>query len=262
MKTIVRVLSCFILLEASGLISNPSFGQVQWGGGSHTIASDPATRFYDNAIEEYMNGRWSALETRLKDQAQIDTLTKEQRDDILYMRKAIAECRPDWWNKAKAAAPTHFQATLWNQKVDVNFKNSDSPSINYRNGDRGLLVDIAWPSAEMDSMAPIATETGPSPDFLDDDLANEVAWFGLEFARLKVIAAQQKLPPVPAAKAKFYTLYSNFRGALAAAYYGKPQQPGFLHFFRRLLALKNALPVTRGFVRARRSLAVASCNLT
>ena len=165
----------------------------------------------------YMDGNWEELDKALSARpAEMARLTRTQRADVDYVRQALAECRPPWWNTLKADKKASFQPVIWGRTLSVTCDPDAKGETNFKAGDPKVAVILGPESAAVDS--PDAGEYG----FLKGDLAGLGIWNTLGGAAgLSGLTPKQTVIIGDKDKLRF-SLYVGFRGSLTALYYGTP----------------------------------------
>lgn len=171
----------------------------------------------DNLVGLYMAGNWDELAKELSaNAAQLKHLTGQQQIDAAYLKQALIDGRPQWWNACKAEKQTPIRASIFGQMVSASFVLNQKVNLNMKfSGVREMTV--SWPSAEMDSAA--NAEHG----FTKGELNGMVVWGTLSNA-----AVYSKMPMTALAnlsendKARLIETL-DFRSMLAGVYYGNPR---------------------------------------
>ena len=165
----------------------------------------------------YMDGNWEELDKALAARpAEMARLTRTQRADVDYVRQALAECRPPWWNTLKADKKASFQVQTWGRPLSVTCDPDVKGETQLKGGEARATVTLGPESAAVDS--PDAGEYG----FLKGDLAGLGIWqtlgsadgmSGLTPKNRVIIGEKDRLR---------LGVYLDFRGNLTAMYYGTP----------------------------------------
>jgi len=183
------------------------------------VAAPDAGDLYARIAEAYMKGNWDELDAALRaPPRELSRLTPAQRADITYVRQAMAECRPAWWQPCKAGRAGPLQPLVWGRALNVAYDPAGKGGMQIKNTPRGPDMTISWPAAEMDS--PTHAEHG----FSKGDLLGVGIWFNLGTG-----AAWAAIPPQTMAglsgseKDKLrLNLYFDFRADVTALYYTTP----------------------------------------
>src|SRR5579862_3131392 len=75
-------------------------------------ASAPSP-LYQQLLHEYLTADWDTLAADLtKNTRDIAAFPKDQQADIAYIRQALADGRPAWWNTVKQGKKTQLTSKL------------------------------------------------------------------------------------------------------------------------------------------------------
>ena len=76
---------------------------------------------HDSLVVAYLDANWDEAEQLLTSKSkEFAALTDPtQKADVVYVRQAIAECRPAWWKSCKAGKHAAFKALVWGRTLDV-----------------------------------------------------------------------------------------------------------------------------------------------
>ena len=182
-------------------------------------ASQPAvgSQLYADIVQKYLATDWEPLIADFpKRTRDIAAMTKDQQADITYIRQAIAEGRPSWWNTVKQNKKTQITTRLWQRSFTATWDPAlKGVQLTSTNGQ--ITMAVNWPAADMDSPAP--AEHG----FTKGDLTCAEIWYTLEtaqnFPAMSPLMTGQRTPEQKTRLDR----YMAFRGTLAAAYYGTPR---------------------------------------
>ncbi|MBM4018388.1 MAG: hypothetical protein FJ288_08705 [Planctomycetes bacterium] len=182
-------------------------------GGAAAASGDLA----DRIVAAYMDGQWSDLEQALAlPPSALTGLAPARQADVAYVRQAWAECRPPWWKLCKAGRKTPFQPAVWGRTLSAVYDPAAKSSVELKGGDPKPTLVFAWPAADMESAEP--AEYG----FLKGDLAGLGLWYNLGTGAAWAAMPAQSLLGLDEKGRLRLSLYSDFRGNLAALYYGDP----------------------------------------
>jgi hypothetical protein len=198
------------------------------------LAADPATQSssYESLVSQYMDGKWADLENDLKASArQTVALTPSQRADVEYIRQTLSECRPPWWMRCKAGKRTQIRQTIFNVPVVALYDPLQKGSMNVRFSENTRDFTLGWASADMDSPAP--AEHG----FTRGELNGASIWSTLGMSGAYAQVPFSGLMNLSMADKIKLTRDLDFRGSVAAAYYGNPRTRRWwfflaLHYYR------------------------------
>lgn len=139
---------------------------------------------YKQAVDAYMSGKWNALETFLKDSKkyQINSyMTRRQRADLMYVRKAAKEHRPKWWKKCRSSSNTSFPARIWNKKFIANYMPTESigfaAPIDIHKG--RIRVIVSWQPNLVDNPKPAKGFLAKRYGIKKGDIGEVVVWHEL-----------------------------------------------------------------------------------
>ena len=181
-------------------------------------ATAPAGSSHDLVVSEYLDGKWEKLEADLPAAKDTAALSAPERADVEAIRKAMGECRPDWWKLVKAGKKVNFRPTLWGHgfaaTYDPQGKNG-GVQINYVGSE--AHVTVSWDAAEMDN--PANAEHGFSKGELNDlavwlNLGMAQSWLDIPIGAQANLNADAKL---------LFSRYLQFRSNVAGACYGNPR---------------------------------------
>ena len=177
---------------------------------------DPAD-LYAQIADAYMKGDFGELEKALQAPPRIlAKLSRARQADVTYVRQALAECRPPWWQGCKAGQKTPIQQVVWGRPLNATYDPAGKNSMQLRWAGREPVLTVAWASADMDSTAP--AEYG----FLKGDLANLGAWYNLGQCAASVAMPTQSMPDLSESTQLRLNLYLDFRGNVTGLYYASP----------------------------------------
>ena len=137
---------------------------------------------YNKIAECYLNGRWQELAEALKQASGSSYgMTSKQRQDIAYVRKAAAGCRPGWWKHCKATSNTSFKATIWNRTFTANYIPLEfvglQTTIMMRRGK--LVVVVSWQPTMVDNPKPADGALAKRHGITKGDLGEVIVWHEL-----------------------------------------------------------------------------------
>jgi hypothetical protein len=172
---------------------------------------------YSRIVASYMDGKWDDLVKDLAARpAEMAVLTKVQRADVDYVRQAMAECRPAWWNTLKAAKKASFQAGVWGRTVDVACDPGGKGGMQFSRGDPKPKLTFGADVAAMD--APEHAEHSYSKG----DLAGVGIWHSLGTAAAWTTLSPKSTVIIGERDNLRLGLYFDFRGNVTVLYYGTP----------------------------------------
>ncbi len=172
---------------------------------------------YTGLVERYLAGDWEKLAADLAAaQKDLVNLPKDQAADLAYIKQALAECRPAWWNQIKENKKVAIRPVLWGRTLSLMY----DPALEDGQLNRTVFGNTAsyamyWKPGDMDSVA--QAEHG----FTKGDLMDMGIWQGLEKVSVISSVSQDKLPELNGQLQFAYYLW--FRGTVASGYYGTPR---------------------------------------
>jgi len=173
---------------------------------------------YDKLVSQYMAGKWDDLDTQIKATAKSPgTFSISEKTDIDYITQALSECNPAWWKPCAGGKRTQMRVSIFNVPVTAVFDPQQKQGLNAQfNGDeRTFLLGCAPGELGSNQQA----EHG----FTKGELAAGGLWSALGMASGYVqVPLSSLLDNGEAEKIKLQRVL-NFRGDLAAAYYGSPR---------------------------------------
>ena len=127
---------------------------------------------YQRLCKAYLDGDWENLDKELQPGKEPPGLTTEQRDELAAMRKAVAECRPAWWQSCKANAKVPIHPVVWGHKLDLTYEPGELGLKMAYTSDH-IAITVSWLAANMDNRA--KWEHG----FVQGDQSHFFAWYTL-----------------------------------------------------------------------------------
>jgi len=166
----------------------------------------------------YMDGNWEDLDKALAARpAEMARLSRAQRADVDYVRQALAECHPAWWNILKAGKKATFQPVVWGRTLNLTCDPDSKGATNFRFGDPKVDVTLGAMAAAVDS-----PDEGEY-EYLKGDLAGTAVWQNLGSAAAFSVMTVKQAGSIIGEKDKLrLSLYADFRGNLTPLYYGTP----------------------------------------
>jgi hypothetical protein len=163
-----------------------------------------------------MDCRWDDLAKDLAAKpAEMAALTKAQKADVDYVRQAMVECRPVWWDTLKAAKKASFQASVWGRTVDVICDPGAKGSMQFSRNDPKPKLTFG-DAAEID--APEHAEHSYSKG----DLVGVGIWHSLGTAAAWTSLSPRSTVTLGERDNLRLGLYFDFRGNVTVLYYGTP----------------------------------------
>jgi hypothetical protein len=166
-----------------------SFGADKPGAKPPATASQATTKSkpetpYDKLVDAYMNNNFDELSAELKTLTMIvnnNKLTRDQRINVEYIRKAFAEERPNWWGGTKSAANSSFQSTIWGRNVMTNYVPADNMGMEQVVGvqDGRLVMVVTWRPTYVDNPRPADGALAKTLGVTKGDIGEVVVWHEL-----------------------------------------------------------------------------------
>jgi len=142
-------------LEAESAISPTSPPDPSPGSSAAETSRQKAQELYDQVVDAYLHSRWNEMAEAEKALGRrTSLLSPEQREDLRYIRMAMAKIRPRWWEFAKSPTGASFQAEVWNLAVPVLFEPSDKGGFNFQISGGQILITVSWNPAHLESTEP------------------------------------------------------------------------------------------------------------
>lgn len=168
-------------------------------------------------VAAYMDGNWDQLQQDLRLPAkQFSDLNTAQRADVLYVRQAVADCCPPWWNECKAGQGIPLELSLWGRKFEARYDPAAKNNVEVSKTGRTQTLTLSWKAADMDNPEP--AEHG----FRKGDLANLGIWQTLGMGWVWLELPQQAMLNLGAKEKLRFQIYSDFWGNVTGLYYASP----------------------------------------
>ena len=145
---------------------------------------------YDDVVDQYMHSNWGEFQTSMKSLVKHSRhLTAEQRSEIGYMRRALKDFRPKWWDNTKSSKNISFDAEIWGKAIKANYMPSEVTGMEFpvdideRTGRFRTIV--TWQPHKVDSTKPLLDRWGDSSSLhqahqlTEGDLAEAIVWHEL-----------------------------------------------------------------------------------
>ena len=170
----------------------------------------------------YMGGNWEDLDAALAAAAKpaaMKTLSKAQKADVDYVRQAMAECRPAWWNTLKAGKKASFAVTAWGRAADV-VCDPDAKKSTVQVPGGNAKPKLTYGS----DMNTIDNPDHAEHSYTKGDLAGVGVWQSIGGTAVGLAAlSQRSVQGIMSDKDKLRLgIYLDFRGNLTVLYYGTP----------------------------------------
>jgi hypothetical protein len=229
-----RMAAC--LAVVGGMVIGAAWPGQGWGagttGGRAATASRPtppastaATALYNQIVNKYTASQWDTIGTDLAKTKDIAAMSKEQQVDIAYIKQALTDGRPPWWDQVKQGRKIQFPARLWLRTVPVTWDPALDPGlVNMQNSGGQLTFSMAWIASDMDSTK--ADEHG----FTKGDTVCATLWSALEMTEIYSSLSLQRLGSIDQPQKIKLNRFMAFRGTLTAAYFGTPRARRWMGF--------------------------------
>ncbi len=180
-------------------------------------ATSPASGFHEQIVSEYLDGQWEKLEADLAATKNPLGLSAAERAEVETIRRAMGECRPEWWKVVKAGKKVNFRPMVWGHAFAATFEPQGKGGVQVDFVGSQAHVTVAWDAADMDN--PDQAEHGFSKGELSDlgvwlNLGAAQSWLDLPVGSLLNMKDDARL---------VLSRYLEFRSNVAGAYYGNPR---------------------------------------
>jgi hypothetical protein len=191
-----------------------------------TAPTTAAAELHAQILDKYIAAKWDTLATDLAKTKDINAMTKDQQADVAYVKQAVADGRPAWWDSLKQGRKTIIQTRIWQKTLNLTWDPALTPgSINMSQTPGGpIAISVNWLSADMDSTE--IAEHG----FTKGDLAYVGIWGAMEAAQLYGVLSVQQVNNLNEKDRTKLSRFMGFRQAVAAAYYGTPRARRWISF--------------------------------
>jgi len=185
-----------------------------------------ASPLYDEFVNRYLSGDWSKLNQDLAARTpQMGGLPAGNAADMAYIRAAVLECRPAWWDKVKAGAAFSFEATVFNRKLPVSWSAANQYSDNAATRSGKVIVLAAWPAQWMDTTGALDPNLGlliPPGSYTDFEFTQFAIWQGIGRHCPMVELGEKGVALLDKTDEHYVDLHRQFIGVAAAMYYVTP----------------------------------------
>lgn len=217
------------LAVAGGMVAGAAWPDRVWGASATPAGRGAATRgasvpttaaaeLYSQIVAKYAGSQWETIGDDLGKSKDIAGMTKEQQADVTYIRQAVNDGRPAWWNQVKQGRKMQVGARLWQRAVTLVWDPSLDPGIiNMQTSGGQLTFTTSWPASDMDSA--VQAEHG----FTKGDLAYVQIWGAFEMAEIYSSLSVQRLNTLDQPQKVKLNRFMAFRGTVTAAYFGTPR---------------------------------------
>ncbi|MGA2058865.1 MAG: hypothetical protein ABSG67_00180 [Thermoguttaceae bacterium] len=194
------------------------FCTAAFGGDSAKSEGAKSNDLYARISQAYLDGNWDELEKVLGDSSkEIEALSSAQQADAAYVRGALAQCKPSWWNQCKKAKKVEIRPVVWGHSLKLWYDPAGKEGVEMKSAGAAKALTVSWQAADMDN--PEHAEHGYSKG----DLCNLGAWNTIGIAMVWSQTSAQALANRSGADKLRLDRYQEFRGHLAGLYYGTPR---------------------------------------
>ena len=144
-------------------------------------------------------------------------LAPAERADIDAIRRAMGECRPEWWKLIKAGKKVNFRPLLWGRALNATYDPQGKSSVLLSYVGSEAHATVTWDASDMDN--PAHAEHGFSKGELNDlgvwlNLGMAQSWADIPVGSQVNLKDDTRLQ---------LTRYLEFRSNVAGACYGSPR---------------------------------------
>ena len=179
-------------------------------------ADEPADA-YARICQEYLDGKWDAVDTDLRTVKKPVGLSSAQQADLTYIRQTLAECRPAWWAQTKAGQKCAIRPVVWGTPLGLTYDPAGQGGVQVQFSGNTSVLTVSWPAKEMDN--PNQAEHG----FTKGELNNLGVWATLGMAKVWSQTPAQALVGMSEADKTRLLRCQDFRGNVTGLYYGIPR---------------------------------------
>jgi hypothetical protein len=205
---------------------------------SNVHGSAEPSPLYVDFVRRYLAGDWNTLAADLvAKQKEIAALPEGNRADLTYIKQALAECRPAWWDQVKRGKPLQFTQAVWGQPVKISFTPAETAAfqgVSAVNG--GNINRVAWSPSDMDAVGAVPVEYS---ELIMEGPTNITRGDGLDYTIWRILATAQFIQKndtgkkLPEPENSQYLRAQGFWQAVTASYYCTPAA-------RRLALMRGA----------------------
>ena len=181
------------------------------------VAPTPGDSFH-HLLDAYLDGKWDEVEGMFTGSGrELQAIPLSEQPKVNYMRQTLAECRPEWWKRCKAAERFAFAPNVWGRAVKATFDPAAKSSVQLSLSRGQLALTLTWPTADMDNHA--AAQRG----FSKGDLACLSVWSTLGMAEAWSAIPLEAQNNLKADARVLLQQYLDFRSNVTDVYYGTPK---------------------------------------
>ncbi len=187
-------------------------------------AAGTSDQWYDDLVRSYLDCDWAKLTPMLGDSRRhMRGLKADQRADVLYIREALAECRPPWWKYCQSTRPTQFPASIWGKRFVANFKPADKGSVSGDVDGNRIAVTLSWDPSALASQEAIWGPVGEQYGIVRCHDAEFDVWRNLGYNYLLVTVPAPALVKMHTEQEFLYNHLQDFFARMTALYYSSPR---------------------------------------
>ena len=188
-----------------------------WAAAATGARAADATALYDRIADAYMTGRFEDLDTALAEAAKrMVDFTPEQRTDVLYVRAALAECRPTWWAACKQGKRVRIRQPILGRRFEAFYDPQGEGGVRMNTVLGGKRITVSWKPEEMDS-----TDKGMYGYLLGDQRCVNI-WSNLGLGQLYAVLPMSVFRTRSERDKLRLNRYMSFRGNLVTLYHTTP----------------------------------------
>lgn len=186
-------------------------------GSAATVRAADAGDLYARITDAYMTGKFDDLHGALREAGtRMKDLTAEQKTDVLYVRRALVECRPAWWARCKKGQNVRIRQGIWGKTVNMNYDPKGKGGVQMKTGRGGTAFTVSWKPDDMDSTA------RGMYGYLKGDMACVNIWSNLTTAKIWAGLSLQTLGRMDDRDKLRLNRYLSFRSNLTTLYHCTP----------------------------------------
>ncbi|MEX0774911.1 MAG: hypothetical protein WD042_04250 [Phycisphaeraceae bacterium] len=155
-----------------------------------------ATAAYQVMAESYVKNEWADLDNKIKEVSRPPLgamLDKQQRDNVAYIKKRLAEVRPAWWKNTQSPSNISFSASIWGRNFMANYVPStelgvqgvrpEGEYVRTRDGYElritKLNILVSWKPSLVNNPNPAQGKLSEMKDLKLGDLGETIVWHEL-----------------------------------------------------------------------------------
>jgi len=188
-------------------------------------ARKEAQEYYEKVERAYMQGRWTELTAALKISGRYNArLTRQQRMNLVYMRRSAREFRPSWWEATKSSSNRSFRAQIWNRWFIANYMPSELLGLQAPVGARDgrLVVIVSWRPSMVDNPRPLSGALAERLGLRKGDLGEVVVWHELGHNYISSFLPIRHVMELYTNHGLLYRTLQEFYADLTAVYHASP----------------------------------------